>query len=416
MVAICAYFSTATSSVQLYALAATSLVQVAMMAWIAFSRHFDKLTLNKVVVSASILCVIGLFSTPILEDDHYRYLWDGFVTATTRRPYLYAPSFYFSDASLPEPMQALLNGINNPEVATVYGPLLQVIFATCYLVAPGQLWPLKVLLLFSMLSIFFLLSRAGIHPKWLLALCIHPLLIKESILTAHPDLLIGAFLLLAIALWQATSYRWAVLTVTAAAAIKISTVAVLILFCFNQGGKFQRQIFLIAAISLAAWHTPLIAEHLLGANAGFTEFGQQWVFNPLLFRICAELLGDSRARIAVVLLFGLVLLAITLWHRHHRRLPQAIALVLGSLLLLSPAVNPWYWLWLLPIASLASSLLPLLAISFPLIAYVHVVGASASTQLYVVPEWAAMLQTPIIMLGLFLTLKHDPKQRVLPHA
>jgi alpha-1,6-mannosyltransferase len=415
-VAICAYFSNASNLVQLSVLITTSLVQLALMAWITFSRHFNQLTLGKVALSASILCVIGLFSSPMLEDDHYRYLWDGFVTATTGRPYLHAPAFYFSDASIAEPLQALLNGINNPDVPTVYGPLLQVIFATSYFIAPGKLWPLKVLLLFATLSIIVMLRRAGIHPKWLLALSIHPLLIKESVLTAHPDLLIGAILLLAIILWQSQFYRWAALTVTAAVAIKVSTIAVLIVFCFDKGGKFQGKTLLLAAISVAGWHMPLIAEYLLGASAGFSEFGKQWVFNPMLFRIFAKMFGDNHARIAVIFLFGGLVLAITIWHRQHRLITQSVALTLGSLLLLSPAVNPWYWLWLLPIAALASSLLPFFAMGFSLIAYVHVVGPSASTQLYIVPEWAAMVQTSIVMLGLYLTLQHDQKRRVQPPA
>jgi alpha-1,6-mannosyltransferase len=193
-VAICGYFSLASSAIQLYVLALASLVQFGLIAWIGFSKHFDKLTLRQVAFSVSLICIVGLFSSPMLEDDHFRYLWDGFITATTGRPYLYSPSHYFGLNPVNEVMQAPLSGINHPDIGTVYGPLLQVIFAVAYLIAPAKLWPLKVLLAVVLVQIVFVLGKLKVSPKWVFAFCLHPLLIKESILTAHPDLLLGGLL------------------------------------------------------------------------------------------------------------------------------------------------------------------------------------------------------------------------------
>ena len=39
--------------------------------------------------------VIGVFAFPVLEDDFYRYLWDGWQTVTQGTPYGLAPAAYF---------------------------------------------------------------------------------------------------------------------------------------------------------------------------------------------------------------------------------------------------------------------------------------------------------------------------------
>ena len=85
--------------------------------------------------------------------------------------------------------------------------------------------------------------------------------------------------------------------------------------------------------------------------------------------------------------------------------------VFVALLLLSPAVNPWYWLWVLPLALLPlRPVLPLLptssyspvvwmAATVSLLSYAHVatqVMAASSIATYAVPLWATGLQLTAI--------------------
>jgi alpha-1,6-mannosyltransferase len=397
-VAMGAYFSQAPNLTQLHVMLGSTTALLGLIAWIAYSKHFDELTIGKVTITAILLCLVGMFSEPILEDDHFRYLWDGYITATTGRPYLHPPSFYFGSTSLTDDLQVLLNGINNPEITTVYGPLLQLIFAACYFIAPGQLWPLKLILAGAMLVIVLLLARSGLQPKWILILCIHPIVAKESFLTAHPDLLIGTLLLWAVRLWWGSYFRWAAIVVSAAAAIKISTAIVLIFFCFNKRGKFQWPAFLSATISLIAFHLPMIAERFSGASVGLGAFSQQWVFNPLLFRLLTSLIGDGQARIVVAALLITMLFWLVVWQTKHRRIHQSVIIALTGLLALSPAVNPWYWLWLLPLAMIERARVTGIAVNVYLLAYVHVISTQTSNQIYVVPYWATWLQILALLL------------------
>ena len=52
-------------------------VKETWIAWIIFTGLFARLIL--------------IPSSPILEDDFYRYLWDGAVTANEFNPYVYSP-------------------------------------------------------------------------------------------------------------------------------------------------------------------------------------------------------------------------------------------------------------------------------------------------------------------------------------
>jgi alpha-1,6-mannosyltransferase len=399
-VATGAFFSQSSNLTQLQVMVGSTLVLLSLMTWITCSKHFDGLTIKQVAFTAMLLGFVGMFSEPILEDDHFRYLWDGYITATTGRPYLHPPSFYFSTPSIADNLQDLLNGINNPEITTVYGPLLQTIFAFCYLIAPGQLWPLKLILAGAMLATVLFLGRSGVHPKWILILCIHPIFIKESALTAHPDLLIGTLLLCAVQLWWRESLRWAVLIVSAAAAIKISTAVVLVFFCFDKHGKLHWPALRVGAISLIAFHLPMIAEQFVGASLGLGAFSQQWVFNPLLFRLLSSLIGDGLARVVVGGLLITLLLGLVYWQTKHGRIHQSVIIALTGMLALAPAVNPWYWLWLLPLAMIERSRVTWMAINVFLLAYAHVNGPNASSQMYVVPYWATWLQI-LTLLAIF---------------
>jgi hypothetical protein len=91
-----------------------------------------------------------------------------------------------------------------------------------------------------------------------------------------------------------------------------------------------------------------------GSDAtGLATFSTSWRFNPLLFRGLDETLpaGWARPVAGIVMLLGLAAL-LRNWQRHQPERRPPLDLALAWLLLWSPVVNPWYWLWLLPIAAL----------------------------------------------------------------
>ena len=67
--------------------------------------------------------MIGFCTFPILEDDIYRYLWDGRMTIENGSPYNISPAEFFSATDLGERFDAILSSINYPNIATIYGPV-----------------------------------------------------------------------------------------------------------------------------------------------------------------------------------------------------------------------------------------------------------------------------------------------------
>lgn len=409
--------STGDMGAQLAATVGLAVGSVLLLCWIALDRRWDALTFGQVLITLLVSRVLALTAQPLLEDDHFRYLWDGFVTATTGRPFQFAPSHFFAETHLPLVMSETLSGINNPDVPTIYGPLLQMLFALCYWIAPATLWPFKVMLLLAETVMLLLLRAAGVSPRWLLALLLHPLLLKESAVTAHPDLLIGVTLLAAVIAWQHARQGLAAGLACAAVAIKVSALIALPLFMFDRKGRFSVRGLLVTITTLCVLYGPMWLAGSGDEGRAIAVFGQQWTFNPLLFKIVAVTLGDGDARRVVIVAFVVVWgLIVGHWiarlrascralHRHYDGqppLPPIIAVTV-ALLLLSPTLNPWYWLWLMPLATLRFSLVTWAAAGVALLAYAHVwtqVAVASAMLTYAVPWWSAVLQMGVIAVAL----------------
>ena len=104
--------------------------------------------------------LIGFFGGPLYEDDFYRYLWDGYRFWTAGSPYGSAPSQFFGREDLPGNLEEILGGVNNPDIPTIYGPVCQMTFLLAWWIAPGQLWPLKLIYPAADLGLMALLGES----------------------------------------------------------------------------------------------------------------------------------------------------------------------------------------------------------------------------------------------------------------
>ena len=118
-----------------------------------------------IVLAGLISRVILIPSTPVLEDDYYRYMWDGAVTANGINPFKYSPLEVEKDSiHIPEELVHLKNesgkifeNINHRHIRTIYPMLAQFTFAAAYFISPWQTWSWKlILLLFDLLLLIVL--------------------------------------------------------------------------------------------------------------------------------------------------------------------------------------------------------------------------------------------------------------------
>jgi hypothetical protein len=108
----------------LYLTAHALLVALMVVAWRA--ARGGRRAWRAVLVSAVLFRLVMVVAPPTLSDDVYRYVWDGTVEAQGHHPYRFAPA---------DPERAefrvlpVYPRINHPEIATIYPPLAEMLFA-----------------------------------------------------------------------------------------------------------------------------------------------------------------------------------------------------------------------------------------------------------------------------------------------
>jgi hypothetical protein len=339
---------------QLAAVSASASLGTALLIAVARATRLDARPAAVLLLGLA-LRLVATQAWPLLEDDHYRHLWDGWRTATTLDPYRLAPSVWFGDARLAAPWFDVLNGINHPDVPTLYGPVLQAAFALAYAIAPARVGALQALWLVTDMAVLCLLVRHACDLRAVLLYALHPLVLKEAMASAHHDGLLGLLLLLALLAWQRKAAGWMGATLGLALATKVAALVVWPLLLWpgaQRGWRWSARAGSVAMLSAACAYLPF---WIVGGSdaTGLATFGTTWRFNPLLFRGLDEALpaGWARPVAGIVMLLGLAAL-LRHWQRHQPERRPPLDLALAWLLLWSPVVNPWYWLWLLPIAAL----------------------------------------------------------------
>ena len=304
--------------------------------------------------------LVGFFGQPVLEDDWYRYLWDGAVFARSGNPYGKPPSMFFSDPQVPQKLQAILDGINHPDVPTIYGPVCQGLFLISYWIAPGELWPLKLMLIAADLATIALMGRL-VRGRCLLLYAWCPLLIKEVAFTAHPDILGIAFLLAAMVIKRPRSVAM-LCALAVGTKVMAAVIAALLLV------RLPKKYWLAFAVVLAGLYFPFWVQGRLADWSGVKEFASSWEFNSTIYGVLSIWMGDAAGKVVCAGLFLIVCGAYAA--KWNGGVPRG-DLLYGLFFLLSAVVNPWYVLWMLPFVAFYPSAAGIAAIVVIILAYVH---------------------------------------------
>lgn len=331
----------------------------------------------------AVLRIVLLFSTPILEDDYYRYLWDGAVVARGYGPYTHAPrSVQRAEASVPAALVELgresgdvLRRVNHPELTAIYPPVAQMAFAAAHVLGPWKLSAWRGLVLVFDLATFIFLMRLLTsieRPAHLAAIYWwNPVVLKETVNSAHMDVLTLPFVLAALIFALRSQRARATIAGSIAIGAKLWPL-LLVPFLGRATGLPPRKLatpLLVLALVSGSLTAPLLYSSVLRDESGLAAYGERWEMNDGLFlayrgaaRLVARALplddhsasADQIARGGV--LITIAVLAIVLSRRpldNANDLFRRIALFLGAVFLLLPAQFPWYYTWLVPFLALA---------------------------------------------------------------
>ena len=190
-----------------------------------FRKTGEPFPVGRLVFWAVGFRLCGLIGGPFYEDDFYRYLWDGYRFASAGTPYGAAPEEFFIDPAVPAVFQGVLDGVNYPELPTIYAPVTQLVFLVAFWIKPASVAVLQAILIAVDVAVVALLVRlAPARNVLLYAWC--PLAIKEIAFTAHPDG-VGVCLLLA-AVVLARRRRWWIAAALLGLAVAAKTFALVL--------------------------------------------------------------------------------------------------------------------------------------------------------------------------------------------
>lgn len=337
---------------------------------------------------AGIALRAGMFpAAPVLSEDIYRFMWDGWVQRNGVNPYLLPPSA----PALEELRTDWWPLINHPDIPTIYPPGAQLVFALLAWIGPAW-WIFKLAWLAADLAVAWIVHRLslGRGPLPLLLYLWSPLVIVEVAWSGHLDPLGLAPMLGAVALAGAAGPAWRAGALLGIGGSMKFAPLVAVPALGRLRGRRTRAAALAAAVALAVPTVLYLPYAAAGASlfSGLRTYADIWAFNAGLYRGLELLPGhpDLPRWIGAVVVGGLAI------HAALRRwaLDRALFWTIGSALLLSPTLHPWYVLWALPFACLSLNRGWLLLSGTVFLAYAGR-GAYLSTGVWPEPAWLAWL-------------------------
>ena len=273
----------------------------------------------------------------------------GTATASRRPALLTAlpPKLFFADPTVPKLFQGILDQINNPGLATIYAPVTQLVFLLGYHLSPGSVTALQaILIVFDLATIALLFRLTSAGNVMLYAWC--PLVVKEIAFTAHPDGVGVCFLLAAIVLSRKSRWKTASICLGMAAATKVFALLLVPLVLLRAAPRY----WMLSAAVFLGLYAPFV---LSGGTdmQSFAVFAREWEFNSALFGLLTIALGAFETK----LILGLAFASFWIFYSARYRKSEADTIprgdwIYGALLAVSPVINPWYLLWLLPFAAI----------------------------------------------------------------
>jgi hypothetical protein len=305
---------------------------------------------------------------PLLSNDIFKYVFDGRIMAVYGgNPFTRVPADF--------PDDRFYDLVYWKAVVNAHGPIWRVLEAVSAQIGGERCerailamkaWPTLAYL--GTVGALYLLLRTTCPSRALVGAVAYawcPLVLLEALQNGHNDVVAALPVLLA--LWAARSGRWRMAVMLVALGFLVKPLAALagpalLIAAWNAGGRARREVLigsLLAALIVVLAYAPFFRG--LGTLQGLERSGIFSASPAELVVICLEAIGwpldqaMTAGRVFATGSFGvLALVALFALWRGRLDLAGAVASVLFAYVLVSSQwFNPWYVLWLVPIAMLA---------------------------------------------------------------
>ena len=328
--------------------------------------------LNYAIALGIALRLLLVFAFPLLSDDVYRFLWDGYLIADGRNPFAELPGYYLEAGNaVPGLTEDLFARLNSPDYYTIYPPVAQGVFTAAVWLFPtswyGAAVVMKLFLLACELGTVALLwrllararvpgeeqnSRVGERSR-LLYYWLNPLIIVEITGNLHFEGAMVFFLLLAYYFLQRSAWVRAGVAMAASVASKLLPLLLLPYLIRRLWGRpFWVFSFAFGGACLLLFAPLLLAPGFVsGFSSSLELYQQKFEFNASLYYLARAVgywqvgwnliatLGPFLAKLAAV---SILVLALLDGRSSWRSLPEGWLFAFVIYLLCATTVHPWY--------------------------------------------------------------------------
>ena len=389
-----------------------------IFAWKTLKLSENRSTIWLILGFAALHRLPSFFALPLYEDDYFRFMWDGWNFLQAGTPYLGPPADFFDDPKVPEAFQNILLNVNYPEVPTIYPPICELFFAGAALIAPGKILGLRLVFFAVEFLVLFLFSRiANVRQLLLLAWC--PLMVFETTFQIHPDVLGMAFLFLAYFYVRKEQPIATGLFCGLALGIKVTALPALPFLLWPLRGKS----LVTLVLTIIMMYLPFFLQGSRADFDGLAVFSREWEFNAAVYALAASQIPATAAKLLMTSIY--VLIFFFIWFHWVRRkspvekIPQLLVVVYGLFFFISPVINSWYLIWIVPFVALAPQAWSLTALGIVSVSYIRGQTLPVSWNLadFDQPVWIQTAEFSIVLILATLALvRGHKKARVTTRA
>ncbi len=336
-----------------------------------------KLSQSLLLISVGISSCALMSMEPVLSEDVWRYVWDGFVTSSGVNPYCYPPESSHLDAfSQNNNLDVTRSLIGHSELPTIYPPLAQFIFSFSSLFTPSSL-PIRCLgalaLLLCTRLLFRLLQGREVNPSLVVLFAFNPLVLIETSVSGHVDIFAIGFVLFALRLAQ---LGYGYLSASAVSGAILTKVIPILIIPFVFQRRWRQ--WLLCFVLIAAVYS-LLSTGDCSPLGSLSTFSGKWRHNEGIFGVLnwmyETLLSDLEppALMSSTLAYWLtgtdqinttgllatvatkftclsLIIGAFCWVQPRPWFNEIKVFGLfGCFFLCSPVVHPWYLIWVLPL-------------------------------------------------------------------